>query len=387
MNKLKDMYLMYSKLEKNTNNLESNFIVLVCCNNPSNDFIFMANNEKNLLTSLKIVFKNTKIIRVYISQSINNETIKEIEDTFGCQVYICTNNFKTSKRIKSDMPNVDQLCNEEPQFKTFYTTLVENNTSITKITKNLISEKILEINTKNKVVLSNFGKSIFSKDFNNTSGIIINEKEINKKLVYSSKMKMFGSLLDLRENVPMYIYVKLPKFQSRDKLISTVNKPVTYELLQEIIDYFLSINDFESSIPMEIEITPISLIFMVRENGEQAIRKFFEKYYGLCSKEQLIKKIEQAGLSLEKKSTGGTTKYILLYKKTINEYDKTWDSIDMTIIDIANRKEYFTRSLINEELNISPRNANNHLNKLVTQKVILQTGVGRATKYYKNKSI
>ena len=387
MNKLKDMYTMYSNFENNNNLLESNFIVLVCCNNPSNDLMFIADNEEKLYMNLKKLFKNVKIMQVYISQVINSETIKEIKSTFGCQVYINTNDYKTFKHTKSDILSTEKLCNEEPKFKKFYMNLIENNTNSTKVIKNLINEKILAIDTENKVMLSNSGKSIFSQDFNNTSGVIINEKEINRKLVYSSKMKMFGNLLDLMENVLTYTYDKLPKFQSRANLMSTTNKPVTYELLQKIINYMLCINDFESSSPMEIEITPISLVFTIRENSEPTIKKFFEKYYGLSTKEEIIKDIERAGLSIEKKNARGVTKYILLYKKTITEYNQKWDSIDMSIIDIANRKEYFTRSLINVELNISPRNANNHLNKLVMQNVILQTGNGKATKYYKNKSL
>jgi len=211
---------------------------------------------------------------------------------------------------------------------------------------------------------------------------IIN-KEVNNNVVYSKNIMLSGELSALRRNAVQYIYEILPNLQSRNGLVSKVSKPIDMQLLQSIMDYILSINQYEKDTPIRIEINPIEIKFSFLETKKMILSKIFTKYFTSMPWEQLKDELEANNYCVSKSNKRNQTIISLLFIDNVDRYDSSLDQIDYMIIDIANRREYFTRALLDDELEISKRNINNHLNKLIMKNIIGMEGTGKAIKYFK----
>ena len=105
----------------------------------------------------------------------------------------------------------------------------------------------------------------------------------------------------------------------------------------------------------------------------------------MCSFDELYKRFESLNLFIDKYSKYDETTIKILFDNTINRTTTLLDPIEYAIIDIANRNDYFKRSIVDQKLKISPRTSNKYLNKLVDQGIIYKEGIGKEVLYYKVK--
>lgn len=388
MNELKKLFFSLKKTD-----IKDGYMVMCCFENSENDFIFYARDEDELYNRLEGFNKISKIIEIYISRSISSCSFKKIYKRFACYIYVDgkkldnlmgENSFfemyiNTAKKILE----VERICREEKEFNAFYQMILRKSNSYIKTINALLKDSILKYEENYNIFLSMIGQMLFSKEMDIAREIEIINKEVNNNVVYSKNIMLSGELSALRRNAVQYIYEILPNLQSRNGLVSKVSKPIDMQLLQSIMDYILSINQYEKDTPIRIEINPIEIKFSFLETKKMILSKIFTKYFTSMPWEQLKDELEANNYCVSKSNKRNQTIISLLFIDNVDRYDSSLDQIDYMIIDIANRREYFTRALLDDELEISKRNINNHLNKLIMKNIIGMEGTGKAIKYFK----
>lgn len=391
MKNLKQIF--WTLCETNLKNNESDDItlVLVCFEDALNDLIFFAKSIDDIIQKTSSLC-NSKITNIYISGMPSVAFVKDIYKEFHCLIHITNVDRKYPKYVMIEqkenqntnlMKNIESLkylSAIENNFKEFYNKQTQKNITDEILTNDLVKKHILTEDENCNLILTDLGKLVFSKNANNI--VKITEKEINNKLSYKYITNFNGPLIEIHDKLVKYIYEILPNYQIRASLQSVIKKPISLDILNELISYIFSMNDYESNAPINIELSPIDICFDYYEKSSSELIPLFKTYFELVNQEVLFSKIINNNLKIEKHTKNKNHIFIkILYNRNIENYDGSLDNIDYAILNIAKNNGLFTRSIIDKELKISPRNSNIHLSKLVKNGYISISGIGKATKY------
>ena len=67
--------------------------------------------------------------------------------------------------------------------------------------------------------------------------------------------------------------------------------------------------------------------------------------------------------------------------ENIQEIDDDLDNLDLEIIQFAKNNPNFTRKMIDQTFNISPRNSNIRIKKMIDKNIFKSGGIGKAIRY------
>ena len=391
MKNLKQIF--WTLCETNLKNNESDDItlVLVCFEDALNDLIFFAKSIDDIIQKTSSLC-NSKITNIYISGMPSVAFVKDIYKGFHCLIHIRNVDRKYPKYVmieQNENQNTNLIKNIESlkylfaienNFKEFYNKQTQKNITDEILINDLFKKHILTEDKNCNLILTDLGKLVFSKNANNI--VKITEKEINNKLSYKYITNFNGPLIEIHNKLVKYIYEILPNYQIRTSLQSVIKKPISLDILNELISYIFSTNDYESNVPINIELSPIDICFDYYEKSSSELMHLFKTYFELVNQKVLFSKIINNNLKIEKHTKNKNHIFIkILYNRNIENYDCNLDNIDYAILNIAKNNGLFTRSIIDKELKISPRNSNIHLSKLVKNGYINISGIGKATKY------
>lgn len=387
-------------INKDQNN-ESLIIVVTLFKYTNDVYFFEVKKIDELLIKLKDISKHNVISKLFILDKLNINTIKQIHDITGATIYLneynlekiptyvkfYNNKFQYIKNLEQ-IDNIEEIIYQELDFKNFINEEISKGKKLQVIIKQLINEKILiEDNNKEVLLLSNIGQLIFKKEIDTSRQVIISDEEISNNHSYCNKQIFNETLYTLHNKIAKYIYDLLPQIKSKEERVrSSLNKPLSYELLVKLIDYVLLNHDFIEGAPIDIIKTPIGIRITFIERNNLILKNFFKKHLDTPSFKDIINMfLLNNNISIEKYNKSSNTIINILFDRAISKYDIALDSIEYGIIDIANRNDYFKRSLIDEVFKISPRTSNKYLNRLKSLGIISKKGIGKDIKYYKVK--
>lgn len=391
MKDLKQIFWTLCETNLKNNESEALFLVLMCFEDCSNDLIFFAKSIDDIIQKTSAL-RNFKIIDIYISGKPSVALVKDIYKEFHCLIHIrnvdrnypkyvmIEQNENQNMNLIKNIESLKYLSAIENNFKEFYKKQTQKNITAEILIKDLLKKHILTEDKNCNLILTDLGNIIFANSANNI--VRITEKEINNKLSYKYITNFNGPLIEIHDKLVKYIYEILPNYQIRASLQSVIKKPISLGILNELISYIFSMNDYELNAPINIELSPIDICFDYYEKSKSELKSFFETYFELVNQDTLFSKIINNNLKIEKHTKNKNHVFIkILYNKNIENYDCNLDNIDYAILNIAKNNGLFTRSIIDKELKISPRNSNIHLSKLVKNGYINISGIGKATKY------
>lgn len=387
MKNVKDIYFTLSVI----NNLEGH-VVLVLKNN-NKDYIFYAQNENETIERLK-EDNPQEINSIYISNSVDQQFINNLIKTTNATIYVSPNNnlelsnvifaneFIYYQNITKPYKDALSLCGNNKYFKECFDNLSLKYKSNVKALKKLEELEMIKYNN-DEIMLTENGQIVFS---NTNCEIIIKDSSVYNSLYFSTEKNFKSPLFSLAQEVTNYLINIIPNVQERSNTHSKIFKLLDSKIVNKIIMFCICFNNFQKNRKIEIELTNYSLNICLLETDSFIIKKFFEHYYNeKISYNELYNACKQKQVSIDfSKSNKGKIKLNIFLSKNISEMDDDLDNLDYEIILFAKNNSNFTRKMIDQIFNISPRNSNLRIKKMIDKNILKCDGFSRAIRYNYN---
>lgn len=376
MTTIKDIYFQMCKI-----NNKGHLVLLI--KKSGLDLIFFSEKQDEILNFITSEDKNN-ITSIYISSIINKELVNEINKFVDIDIFISPENNIIDKNVKycNEFKNskIDNLLKNNKYFKQCFDILLFKEKNEKRIINKLIDMQIIE-SKNNNLTFTNFGEQIFVDDFKKRE-VIIKDSSVYNSLYYTVEKSFSGPLFKIIDDTINYLMTIIPNIQERTSLQSKVYKLIDISLIEKLVYYCICNNDFLKNDIVEIELTKTSLNVLFFKNDSMIIKKFFEYYSSnYISYENLVSDFKERKMEINKRTNNmkNVKIKILLANYILNE-DKL-DDIDLEIILFAKNNPNFSRKMIDQTFNISSRNSNNRIKRLIDQNILKSHGISKATRY------
>lgn len=381
---------MYFELCKR-NDKDGNMILVE--KNNSQDYMFYANNDNEIIERIRN--ENPKeITNIFISNIVSNDLLIRIKEIVSVPIYISleneiefqdvkySNQFGDYQKINEIIKKTIELTKYNKYFKECFNNLSDRFKSNEKVINKLVDIKIIEFNNAD-ASFTNYGKIIFESDTSVNNEIIIKDSSVHNSLYFTLEKSFNGPLFEIVSETTKYLISIIPNVQVRNSTHSKIFKLLDENIIKKIVLYCVCHNDFMKNKTLEIEFTQTSLNISFLESEYTNIEKFFEYYmkqklsynalYKECNKKQIFissKRINKNRIKLK-----------ILLSKDMQETDEFFDDLDYEIIQFAKNNHNFTRKMIDQTFNISPRNSNMRIKKMLTKNILKSSGISKAIRY------
>lgn len=381
---------MYFELCKR-NDKDGNMILVE--KNNSQDYMFYANNDNEIIERIRN--ENPKeITNIFISNIVSNDLLIRIKEIVSVPIYISleneiefqdvkySNQFGDYQKINEIIKKTIELTKYNKYFKECFNNLSDRFKSNEKVINKLVDIKIIEFNNAD-ASFTNYGKIIFESDTSVNNEIIIKDSSVHNSLYFTLEKSFNGPLFEIVSETTKYLISIIPNVQVRNSTHSKIFKLLDENIIKKIVLYCVCHNDFMKNKTLEIEFTQTSLNISFLESEYTNIEKFFEYYmkqklsYNALCKECNKKQIFISSKRINK----NRIKLKILLSKDMQETDEFFDDLDYEIIQFAKNNHNFTRKMIDQTFNISPRNSNMRIKKMLTKNILKSSGISKAIRY------
>lgn len=373
-------------------NNEDGYMILVEKNN-GQDYIFYAKNDNDVIERIKNE-NVSKLSAIYISNIVSNELLIKLNKITDILIYISPENkvefrnvkycnqFVEYQNITKPLKNTIKLSEYNKYFKECFNNLLNKYKSNAKVIKKLIDMKIIEFKNDD-VFFTKYGNLIFVDDINKCGEIIIKDSSVYNSLYFTIEKNFRGPLLGLIDEVTKYLINIIPDVQERNGTHSKIFKLLDVNTIKNIILYCICHNDFIIRENIEVEFTRTSLNISFLESDSSIIKNFFEYYFNQkITYDELYKECNKNKIFItNKKNNKKQIKIRIFLSENIEENDDDLDNLDLEIIQFAKNNPYFTRKMIDQTFNISPRNSNIRIKKMIDKNIFKSDGIGKAIRY------
>ncbi|MCH5180326.1 MAG: hypothetical protein J1F32_03870 [Erysipelotrichales bacterium] len=379
MDKLKNYYFALCDLKRNS----TEFSVLLIINGKC--AIINAKDEIELCSMLYYYYNQTNLTDIYISNKLSLDTLISIHRLIDATIHISPINQYNLEWIKYEenflKPNdINNILETEKAFEIFFNENFQSQKE-EEIIKKLKKYYILQGN-KSDIRLSNIGNILFSSNYEFDRDIIVENLYFNNALSYTLEHHFSGPITLSAKNIVNYLYDKMPFFQERIHLKSKSYKPINKTQLNDLIYYCLCMNDYTKNYPIEIKLLPVSISISFRETNSIIWKKVYNNFFSSQQINNICEYFKKNKFYVEQSIKKDKTTIKILYNENINKFYPDLDVIDYEIIQLAQNHENFTRHMVDKFLDISPRNSNIRLKKIIEKGIISADGNGKAIKYY-----
>ena len=373
-------------------NNEDGYMILVEKNN-GQDYIFYAKNDNDVIERIKNE-NVSKLCAIYISNIVSNELLIKLNKITDILIFISPENkvefqnvkycnqFVEYQNITKPLKNTIKLSEYNKYFKECFNNLSNKYKSNAKAIKKLIDMKIIEFKNDD-VFFTKYGNLIFVDDINKCGEIIIKDSSVYNSLYFTIEKNFRGPLLGLIDEVTKYLINIIPDVQVRNSTHSKIFKLLDVNTIKNIILYCICHNDFIIRENIEVEFTRTSLNISFLESDSSIIKNFFEYYFNQkITYDELYKECNKNKTFITiKKNNKKQIKIRIFLSENIQEIDDDLDNLDLEIIQFAKNNPNFTRKMIDQTFNISPRNSNIRIKKMIDKNIFKSDGIGKAIRY------